>query len=101
MFYHRYCFFLIPEYILESEMLDWAESGDELGVKITLTAEEAVDILPVLNPLLLESFHVSEGHVLDSLEDRFVTALGKTQIPQRQVLIQNAHPGHSLGAELR
>ena len=81
-------------------MLDWAESGDELGVKITLTAEEAVDIFPVLNPLLLESFHVSEGHVLDSLEDGLVTTFGKTHIPEGKVLVQHIHPGHTSCAQL-
>ena len=72
---------LVPEDLLKGEMLYGAEGGDEFGVEVALPAKEAIDIFPVLDPLLLEGFDIRESHILYGLEHRLITALGKAELP--------------------
>ena len=73
---------LVPEDLFEGKVLYRAEGGDEGGVEIIFTTQEPVVIFPVLDPFLLEGFDILQSHVLDSIKNGFITALGKAEIPE-------------------
>ena len=63
---------LVTKDFFEGKGLYWTEGLQEVHVEAFLVAQKAVNVFPVIDPLLLERLHVIEGESLDLLKNSLV-----------------------------